>query len=153
MTARSSRNAIGPPHGRATIQVGIAVVGATFMPEEPDVVVMPAVTVSVVIVLATVITSVAPSVFINVLSLSSVSSTCLLVDAVFAVALLCSAAHHCCCNFVSSMILCLLRCLQSNTRCGNNHQEESRTLKFRQGRRVSEKQSWSVRRWEVALRI
>ena len=148
---RSSRNAIGPPHGRATIQVGIAVVGATFMPEEPDVVVMPAVAVSVVIVSATVITFVALSVSIVVLLLSSVSSTCLLVDAVFAVALLCSAAHHCCRNF-ASMILCLLRCLQSNNRCGNNHQEESTTLKFRQGRRVSEKQSWSVRRWEVALR-
>ena len=85
MTARSSRNAIGPPHGRATIEVRIAVVGATFMPEEPDVVVMPAVAVSVVIVSATVITSIALSVFIVALSLSSVSSTCLLVDAVYAV--------------------------------------------------------------------
>ena len=152
MTAQSSRNDTGPPRGRATIEVGIAVIGATFMPEEPDVVVMPAVAVSVIIVSATVLTSVTPGILIIVLSLSSVSSTCLLADAVFAVALLCSAAHHCCCNF-ASMILCLLRCLQSNTRCGNNCQEESRTLKFRQGRRVSEKQSWSVRRWEVALRI
>ncbi len=85
MTAQSSRNAIGPPRGRATIEVGIAVVGATFMPEEPDVIVMPAVAVSVVIVSATVITSIALSVFIVALSLSSVSSTCLLVDAVYAV--------------------------------------------------------------------
>ena len=54
------------------------------MPAEPDVVVMPAVTVSVVVVIvsATVIPSVALSVFIVVLSLSSVWSTCLLVAAV-----------------------------------------------------------------------
>ena len=133
--------------GRTTIEVEIA----TFMTEERDVVVMPAVAVPVAIVSATVLTSVTPGVLIIVLLLSSVSSTVLLVDAVFAVALLCSAAHHCCCNF-ASMILCLLRCLQSNTRCGNNRQEEIRTLKFRLGRRVSEKRSRSVRRWEVVLR-
>ena len=85
MAAQSSRNAIGPPRGRATIEVGIAVDGATCMPEEPDVVVMPAVAISVVIVPATVITSTALRGFIVALSLSSVSSTCLLVDAVYAV--------------------------------------------------------------------
>ena len=93
MTARSLRNAIGPPRGRATIEVGIAVVGATFMPEEPDVVVMPAVAVSVVIVSATVITSVGLSMFIVVLLLSSVSSTCLLVAAVSAVSAV-AVAHR-----------------------------------------------------------
>ncbi len=85
MAARSSRNAIGPPRGRATIEVGIAV-GATFMPEKPDVVVMPAVIVSIVIVLATVIPSIAVSVFIVVLLPLLMSSTCLLVAAVSAVA-------------------------------------------------------------------
>jgi hypothetical protein len=51
-----------PPRGRATIEVGIAG-GATFMPEEPDVVVT---AVPVVIVSATVIPSVAVVVFIVV---------------------------------------------------------------------------------------
>jgi len=85
MVARSLRNAIGPPRGRATIEVGIAV-DATFMPEEPDVVVMPAVIVSIIIVSATVIPSIANSMFIVVLLPLSMSSMCLLVAAVSAVA-------------------------------------------------------------------
>ena len=85
MATRSLRNAIGPPHGRATIEVGIAV-GAMFMPKEPDLVVMPAVILSIIIVSATVIPSIAVSMFIVVLLPLSMLSMCLLVAAVSAVA-------------------------------------------------------------------
>ena len=57
------RNAIGSPHGRATIEVGIAG-GASFMSEEPDVLVVPAV--PIVIVSTSVIPSVAVVMFIVV---------------------------------------------------------------------------------------
>jgi len=72
MAARFSRNAIGPPRGRATIEVGSAVVGATLLPnEEPDVAVA-AVTIPVVIVIVSlpVTPSVTVGVLIVVLSLS-----------------------------------------------------------------------------------
>ena len=84
MAAQSSRNAIGPPRGRATIEVGIAVVGATLMPdEEPDIAVA-AVTIPVVIV--TVSLPVTPSVTVGVLivvlslSMSSESPVAVVID-------------------------------------------------------------------------
>ena len=71
MAARSSRNAIGPPRGRATIELGIAVVGATLMPdEEPDVAVAVTVPVVIVFVSPTVLPSATVGVTIVVLMLS-----------------------------------------------------------------------------------
>ena len=70
-------DAIGPPRGHTTIEVGSAVVGATLMPdEEPDIAVA-AVTIPVVIVIVslTVTPSVTVSVLIVVLSLSMSSES------------------------------------------------------------------------------
>jgi len=89
MAAWSSRNAIGPPRGRATIEVGIAVVGATFMPDkEPDVAVA-AINVPVVIVIVS--KTVIPSVTIG--PSVTVSEFIVVLSAVDVVGVACRCRH------------------------------------------------------------